>query len=107
MASSMASAFFMVGAPVSNGVHLVGQVVVERSSVLGHGDDSLSKDQQVVEILLGDVLTHRDLGVVNDGLGQAGVVVQQGGQVVELFVCEGGLVFNEQSQLGESVVVWN
>ena len=85
--------------------HLIGKVLEEGAAVLGELDDAVGEHGDVLHVLLGEILTHRDLAGINNGLGNVGIVVDNGGDVVELIVRESALVTNRKGELGVGVVV--
>jgi hypothetical protein len=85
--------------------HLVGEVLEEGAAVFGELDDAVGERGDVLHVLLGDVLAHRDLAGVDNGLGDVSIVVDERGDVVEPVVAEGLLVADGEGKLGEGVVV--
>lgn len=85
--------------------HLVGEVLEEGAAVFGELDDAVGERRDVLHVLLGDVLTHRDLAGVDDGLCDVSIVVDERGNVVELVVAEGLLVTDGEGKLGVGVVI--
>lgn len=85
--------------------HLVGEVLEEGAAVFGELDDAVGEGGDVLHVLLGDVLTHRHLSSVNDGLRNVSIIVDEGSNVVELLVAEGLLVADGESKLGVGVVI--
>lgn len=85
--------------------HLLLEVGGSGLAVVGLLDDGLSKAVDDLEISLGDVETHGDLGGVNDGLGLLTILLNEGGNVVELVIVQALLVANGQDELAVGVVV--
>ena len=85
--------------------HLGDQVGVERLAVLSELDNTLGEGDDVLHIRVGDLLTHADLGGINDVLRNALIVLNEGGNVVEAFIGKALLVLDEQGELGVTLVV--
>lgn len=85
--------------------HLFFKVEVGGLAVVGLLDDGLGEAVDDLEISLGDVETHRDLGGVDDGLGLLTVLLDKSSNVVELVVVQALLVANGEDELAVGVVV--
>lgn len=90
-----------------DGAHLLGEVVVQRPSVLGELNDAAGEGSDVLEIGFGNFATHGDLGLVDDLRGLLLIFVDQGSQLVQLVLAQGSLVANVQSHASKSQVVGN
>jgi hypothetical protein len=85
--------------------HLVGQVLEDLLAVVGKGSNLLGEGDDVVHVGLGNVLTHRHLGGLNDGLRNVLIIVDVGSQLVEVLAGEVLLVLNVGNELAVGVVV--
>jgi len=85
--------------------HFGDKVGRERLAVLDEGDGALGEKHDVLHVGLGDVLTHRDLGGLDDGAGGAVVVLDNLSKLVQAVVGERGLVADEERAGGELLVV--
>lgn len=72
--------------------HLLVKVVGGGAASLGLLDDGLGEALDDLEIGGGNGQTHRDLCGVDDGLGLLTVLLDEGGDVVQTVVRQGGLV---------------
>lgn len=88
-----------------DGAHLVDQVGVQGAAVLGKLDDATSKGRDVGHVDVRDLATHGDLGLGEDLLGLLLVLIDQGRELVQLVLVEGGLVANVQREAGVCQVV--
>ncbi|TKW50476.1 hypothetical protein CTA1_5542 [Colletotrichum tanaceti] len=85
--------------------HLLVEVVGGRAAGLGLGDDGLGEALDDLEVGGHDGQAHGDLGGVDDGLGLLAILLDEGGDVVQAVVGEGGLVADGEHELGVGQVV--
>ncbi len=89
----------------SDVAHLLVERPGENAPVVGHlghvGGEVLDHD----EVHVADVLSHGDLGGLDDGLGLVLVLVENIGNVVDALVRQGPLVAHSQNQLGVQAIV--
>lgn len=85
--------------------HLSDKVGGERLAVLDEGDGALSEKHDVLHVGLRDVLTHRDLGGLDNGTSGAVVVLNKLGELVQAVVRERSLVADEERASSELLVV--
>lgn len=88
-----------------NDTHLVHKVSAEALAVLRQAQGTVGEQHDIVHVRFGDIPTHADAGRVDDFPGDALVVIDNGGQIVQLILVQGALVANEDGQLDVLMVV--
>lgn len=89
----------------SDNAHLGDEVVANRLAVLVERNDALGESHNVLHVSVRDVLTHGDLCGVDDAAGNSLVIVDNGGNVVDVVLGESLLVLDQKSELGVFCVV--
>ena len=87
--------------------HLVGEVLEEGTAVLGELDDAVGEGGNVLHVLYSQILSHGNLGGINDGLCDILIIVDECSNVVELLIGKILLISNGKGELGVGVVVGN
>lgn len=80
-----------------NNAHLINQVPVKSLAVVGEGNDFLSKVANVLHIHVRDILAHRNLSSIDNGLSNFSIIVDNGSKLVKTVVGECLLVTNEEN----------
>ena len=87
--------------------HLLVERLGEDAAEVGHLGDVVGEILDHAEIHVADVLTHGDLGGLDDGLGLVLVLVEDVGEVIDRVVGQGLLVADSDDALGVGAVVGN
>lgn len=75
------------------------------ATVISLLDDKARELVDDLEISAGEIISHGNLGGINDGLGLLTVLTKDSGDVVQLLISEGLLVSDDADKLSVGVVV--